>query len=508
MLEILSQGLPGFLTPQALMMVTVGTFAGLIIGVLPGLGPLMGIVLLTPIAVYLDQVAAMSLLVAVYVGGSCGGAVSAILLRIPGTPLAAATLLDGYPMAAKGKSGEAIGLAVAASAVGGIIGGIFLVFLSPLLANVALKFGPFEYFAITLMGLLSVSIVSQGSAVKGLTVAALGLFIATFGADKFSQYNRFTFGTDALLGGFHIVAVIVGLFAFSEMFLEIERGGLDEKKDGQAGRVPFFKSLGALVPRWKNLLRSSTVGTLFGILPGAGGVISSFTSYAIAKSNAGPDEKFGEGEPNGVIATESANNACCGGALIPSFALGVPGDAAAAVLMGSLILIGYFPGPTLFENHIDIVGGIFLAYLFANVALAFLGIWLAPLFAFTLRIKKRQLIPIITVLAIVGTFSIRWSVFDLWTMLGFGIIGYLLRRANYPLAPVVIGLVLGPICEENLRRSLLFSNGDYGIFFERPISATIMAINVAVFTWIFVPPALKAKLMFWKSAEVVKGSNQ
>ena len=498
MFEILAQGLPGFLTTQALMMVTLGTLAGLIIGVLPGLGPLMGIVLLTPVAIYLDQVAAMSLLVAVYVGGSCGGAVSAILLRIPGTPLAAATLLDGHPMAAKGRGGEAIGLAVAASSVGGMIGGMFLIFLSPLLADVALKFGPFEYFAVTLLGLLSVSVVSRGSAAKGLTVAALGLFIATFGADKFSQYNRFTFDTDALLGGFHIVAVIVGLFAFSEMFLEIERGGLDDRKKQASERVPFLSSIAALVPRWLNLLRSSLIGTFFGILPGAGGVISSFTSYAIAKSNARPDEKFGEGEPNGVIATESANNACCGGALIPSFALGVPGDAAAAVLMGSLILIGYFPGPTLFENHIDIVGGIFLAYLFANVALVFLGIWLAPLFAFTLRIRKRQLIPIITVLAIVGTYSIRWSVFDLWTMLGFGILGYILRRAGYPLAPVVIGLVLGPICEENLRRSLLFSGGDYGIFFERPISATIMTINITVLAWIFVPSRLKERVAVWR----------
>ncbi len=489
-------------------MVTLGTLAGLIIGVLPGLGPLMGIVLLTPVAIYLDQVAAMSLLVAVYVGGSCGGAVSAILLRIPGTPLAAATLLDGFPMAVKGRGGEAIGLAVASSSVGGMIGGLFLVFLSPLLADVALKFGPFEYFAVTLLGLLSVSVVSRGSAVKGLTVAALGLFIATFGADKFSQYNRFTFGTDALLGGFHIVAVIVGLFAFSEMFLEIERGGLDDKKDRTTGRVPFLSSLGMLVPRWFNLLRSSVIGTFFGILPGAGGVISSFTSYAIAKSNAKPGEKFGEGEPNGVIATESANNACCGGALIPSFALGVPGDAAAAVLMGSLILIGYFPGPTLFENHIDIVGGIFLAYLFANVALVFLGIWLAPLFAFTLRIKKRQLIPIITVLAIVGTYSIRWSVFDLWTMLGFGILGYILRRAGYPLAPVVIGLVLGPICEENLRRSLLFSGGDYGIFFERPICAVIMAINIVVFAWIWVPAKVKARVAFWRAPGAVAGDNE
>lgn len=495
MFDILVQGLPGFLSVQALVLITLGTVGGLLIGVLPGLGPLMGIVLLTPIAFYLDQVAAMGLLIAVYVGGSCGGAISAILLRIPGTPLAAATLLDGHPMAAKGRSGEAIGLAVASSAVGGLIGGLFLVFLSPLLAAIALRFGPFEYFALTILGMLSVSAVSRGSALKGLTVAALGLFIATFGADKFSMYNRFTFGTDSLLGGFHIVAVIVGLFAFSEMFLEIERGGLNDKKDSTASHVPFLTSLSELVPRWVNVVRSSIIGTSFGILPGAGGVISAFTSYAVAKSQAKPDERFGEGEPNGVIATEAANNACCGGALIPSLALAVPGDAAAAVLMGSLILIGYFPGPTLFENHLDIVGGIFLAYLFANVALLFLGIWLAPLFAYALRIKKRQLVPIVIVLAIVGTYAIQRSVFDLWTMLGFGILGYVLRRAGYPLAPVVIGLVLGPICEENLRRSLIFSGGDYAIFFQRPLSASIMAINIVVLLWIALPGVVKRRIV-------------
>ena len=495
MFDVLSQGLPGFLSMTVVVMVILGTLGGLLIGVLPGMGPLMGIVLLTPIAFYLDQVAAMGLLIAVYVGGSCGGAISAILLRIPGTPLAAATLLDGHPMAAKGRSGEAIGLAVAASSVGGVIGGLFLVFLSPLLAAIALRFGPFEYFALTLMGMLSVSVVSRGSALKGLSVAALGLFIATFGADKFSMYNRFTFGSDALLGGFHIVAVIVGLFAFSEMFLEIERGGLDDKKDSTAGRVPFLTSLSGLVPRWVNVARSSIIGTSFGILPGAGGVISAFTSYAVAKSRAKPGEEFGKGEPNGVIATEAANNACCGGALIPSLALAVPGDAAAAVLMGSLILIGYFPGPTLFENHLDIVGGIFLAYLLANIALLFLGIWLAPLFAYALRIKKRQLVPIVIVLAIVGTYAIQWSVFDLWTMLGFGILGYFLRRAGYPLAPVVIGLVLGPICEENLRRSLIFSGGDYGIFFERPIAATIMYINIAVLAWVVIPGNIKRRIL-------------
>lgn len=494
MFEILSLGLSGFLTPASLAMVVIGCAFGLVVGVLPGLGPLMGIVLLTPFVFFLPQVAAMGLLIAVYVGGSCGGAVSAILLRIPGTPLAAATLMDGYPMAQKGHSSDAIGLAVAASAVGGIIGGIFLVGLSPVLADFALRFGPFEYFAMTLLGMLSVAVVSEGSAVKGIAVALLGLLVATVGADQFSQYNRFTFGTDNLLGGLHLVAVVVGVFALPEMFIEIEQGGLNASKEYHTKRVRLLPALAGVMRRWITLLRSSALGTFFGALPGAGGVIAAFIAYAVEKSRAKPEDCFGEGEPKGVIATEASNNACVGGTLIPSLALAVPGDAVAAVLLGALILIGYFPGPTLFENNLDVVGGIFLAYIFANVALLFLGVWLAPFFAFVLRAKKRHLIPVVLLLSIGGTFAIRWSVFDLWVMLGFGAVGYVLRKANYPLAPLVIGLVLGPICEENLRRSLLFSGGDYGIFLDRPIAATILYIVFAMLVWICIPARWKSAL--------------
>lgn len=494
MFDILIQGSGTLFSPMAMLMVVLGCALGLIVGVLPGLGPLMGIVVLTPVAFLIDQHAAMALLVAVYVGGSSGGAISAILLRIPGTPLAAATLLDGFPMAEKGKGAEAIGLAIAASAVGGLIGGMFLVFAAPALAEFALNFAPFEYFGLSVLGLLTVAVVSADSKAKGFAAMFLGLFIATIGTDNYTSYARFTLGTDALLGGLHIVAVVVGLFAFSEMFFEIEKGGFDKMHKQQLGRVSLIASLGTLARNWFNVVRSSAIGSVFGALPGAGGAISSFTAYAFAKSNAKPGQEFGKGEPNGVIAAESANNATCGGALIPSLALGVPGDAAAAVLMGALILVGYFPGPTLFENNKDVVGGIFIAYLASNVALLFLGTLLAPLFVFALRIKKQYLIPLIMLFSSVGTYAIQRSIFDLGAMLCFGVLGYLLRRSGYPLAPVVIGLVLGPICEENLRRSLIFSDGNYMVFFDRPISATLLYISAAILVLVLIPESVKAKL--------------
>lgn len=473
--ETLTSGAALFFTFDAVLLTAAGCFLGLIIGVLPGLGPLMGIILLTPVALYLPPVAGMGLLIAIFVGGSCGGAVSAILLRIPGTPLAAATLLDGYPMAQRGRAAEAIGTAIAASALGGLFGGLCLIFFAPLLATVALKFGPPEYFGLTLLGLISIAVVSNEATIKGLMVGVVGLLVSTIGMDQFASAYRFTFGFSQMLGGFHIVAMVVGLFALSEMFIQIEAGGLDAKPDIKTVRASW-RALVTTARRWVNLLRSSLIGTFFGALPGAGGVIAAFTSYAVAKSSSRQPETFGTGNPDGVVATEAANNACCGGTLIPTLALAIPGDASSAVLMGALILVGFFPGPELFESNIDIVGGIFLAYVSANVFLFVFGILFTPVFASVLRLKKKHLIPIVVLLSVIGVFAIQSSTFDLWIMLAFGVIGYVLRRFDYPLAPLVIGAVLGPICENNFRRSLVMSADDYGIFIEQPISAAILMI--------------------------------
>ena len=280
-----------------------------------------------------------------------------------------------------------------------------------------------------------------------------------------------------MLNGFHIVAVVVGLFAISEMAFQIMGGGLTDKPSITVAK-PGFRSIIQTIRHWKNLLRSSAIGAFFGSLPGAGGVISSFTSYAVAKASASPDEKYGEGAEGGVVAAESANNATVGGTLVPSLALGIPGDAASAVLIGALLILGFFPGPTLFEQQSEIVGGIFLVYLASNVFLLIIGILATPLFVYVLRIPKSFLIPIVLLLCSIGTYALQASVFDLWVMLGFGFVGIVLRAASYPLAPVVIGIILGPLLENNLRRSLLISQDGYWIFLERPVAASLLAINV------------------------------
>jgi len=477
LIDSLATGLQLFLTPLAIGLTMIGILVGLLVGALPGLGPLMGIILLLPVAIGLPPVAAMGFLIAIFVGGSCGGSISAILLRIPGTPLAAATLFDGYPMAQRGRASAAIGIAISASAIGGLFGGCVLILASPTLAAFAADFAPPEYAMLAITGLFAIAIISGGSIVKGLLSGCFGLLLASIGTDEFSTGYRFTFGSYHMLNGFHIVAVVVGLFAISEMAFQIAGGNLLSKPDVKVAR-PGFSSVLLTLRHWKNLLRSSGIGVFFGALPGAGGVISSFTAYAIAKASSKPEECYGEGAEGGVVATESANNATVGGTLVPSLALGIPGDASSAMLLGALLILGFIPGPILFEQQPQMVGGIFLVYMAANLFLLIAGILLTPFFVYVLRVPKYYLIPIVLILCCIGTFALQASVFDLMVMLGFGLVGILFRAANYPLSPVVIGLILGPVLETNLRRALLISRDGLWIFVERPVSAGLLVVNV------------------------------
>jgi putative tricarboxylic transport membrane protein len=491
LIDSLIAGSNMFFTPLAIGLIVVGVLFGLIVGALPGLGVLMGIILVLPVAIGLPPVAAMGLLISIFVGGSCGGSISAIMLRIPGTPLAAATLFDGYPMAQKGRAADAIGIAISSSALGGLFGGFALIILAPVLASFAADFAPPEYAALAVTGLISIAVVSGDSVVKGLLTGLFGLLLATIGTDEFSTGYRFTFGSYHMLNGFHLVAVVVGLFAISEMAIQIMGKGLTEKPNippVKANFNAFFLTL----KHWKNLLRSSAIGTFFGSLPGAGGVVSSFTAYAAAKAVARPEEGYGEGAEGGIVATESANNATVGGTLIPSLALGIPGDAASAVLIGALLILGFFPGPELFQSQPEIVGGVFLVYLTSNVMLLILAMLTTPIFVYVLRVRKSHLIPTVLLLCTIGTFALQASVFDLWVMFGFGLIGLLFRAAQYPLAPLVIGIILGPLLENNLRRSLLLSDNGFWIFTERPVAATLLSINVILFG-IAVRAALKKR---------------
>jgi putative tricarboxylic transport membrane protein len=463
----------------ALFTIFVGTLLGLFIGALPGLGPLMGIILMLPIAFHLDPISAMGLLISIYVAGSCGGAISAILLKVPGTPLAAVTLLDGYPMAQKGKAGEAVGLAITASAFGGLISGLVLIVGAPRLAEIAGNFSAPEFFALAITGILAVVVVAKESFSKGILAGLLGVLLSTIGTDPMSNATRFTLGSNDLLGGLGIVPVVVGLFAIPELAEQVRLGRFGGKAKVERLKMSF-SSVFTVLRHWPNFLRSSVIGNVIGAIPGAGGVMASFTAYAVAKSASKEGENYGEGAEGGVIASEAANNACCGGALIPTLALAIPGDASAAVLMGALMVMGMQPGPQLFAYSGDLVSGVFAAYFIANVMLLLLGFALAPVFASVLRIHNRFLIPVVLMLSIVGTYVVHSSQFDLWIMFAFGLLGYLMNRLAYPTAPLVIGLVLGPLLEANFRRSLLISDGSLDIFIQRPISASVLVLDVMV----------------------------
>ena len=498
MFEVFYAGIDSFFGFNQILMTSAGVFFGIVLGVLPGVGPLLGVIILTPVAFYMEPVAGMGLLIGIFVGGSCGGAISAVLLRIPGTPIAAATLFDGYPMAQKGQAPEAVGLAISASSIGGLLGGIFLVFFCPLLAKVAMNFTPPELFALAFTGLISIAVVSGESTVKGLLSGCLGLLIATIGLDPFiSEFDRFTFDLPNLLGGINLVAVLVGLFAISEAIIQIEKGvkELDASVTVKAFRPPIVYSIVTVFRYWVNLLRSSVIGTFIGALPGAGSVIAAFVSYASAKGSAKDPSRFGTGIPEGVIATEAANNACCGGALIPALALAIPGDATTAVLLSAMIMLGAFPGPTLFRDYPEMAGGIFLAYISSNVILFILGVVFTPFFVSILKLKKNRLIPIILLIAAIGTFALQGSVFDLQMMMLFGLIGYILRKNGFPLAPIIIARVLGPIIEDNFRRSLIMSDHGMEIFWTRPIAATILAINIMLLVWAFTPKVVWRRLL-------------
>ncbi|MDL2272693.1 tripartite tricarboxylate transporter permease [Desulfovibrio sp. OttesenSCG-928-I05] len=492
--SFLIAGLGYYLTLPNLAFTAMGVFVGMIIGVLPGLGPMLAIILATPMVMKLQAVTAMSVLLGVYVGGACGGAISAILLKIPGTPINAATVFDGYPMKEKGESPRAIGLAITASAYGGAIGGIFLIFCTPLLAAVSMKFAPAEYFALALTGVICIVIVSQDSILKGSIMGVLGLLASTIGIDPFINVERFTFGSVYLMNGLNLVATVLGLYAMAEMIFQVQRGRLSDSP-GIKGFLAPFSVLTEPFKQWKNLLGSSTIGTVIGALPGVGAVVAALVAYSAAKSCSSYPEKFGTGIPDGIIASEASNNACVGGSLIPTLTLALPGTAIAALMLAVLMLFGFLPGPDLFNNSPEMVGGLFLAYGISNIFLLILGLLFTPLFVSALNMKKQYLIPVIMLLCVVGAYGIETNITDVGVMVILGFLGYFLVRNGYPVAPFVLAQVLGNIIEYNFRRTLTLSGNDYSVFFTRPVTFGILIANIVAFTLILTPllPWLKRR---------------
>ncbi len=477
-------GLVGVAQVSALL---VGLILGIIVGVLPGLGPLLGVTLAIPFTFHMDPVSSIALLIGFYQGGSYGGAVTATVLGIPGTPIAAATLLDAHPMALAGRASEAVTLATLASWVGGLIGGTVLLLTAPALAKIAIRFGPAETFALAALGLTAIASLSQGSTLKGLMSGLFGLMCATIGTDPFTSIARFNFGRTEFSGGLTFVALLVGLFAISEVLMQIERTLRGWQASGRIGVA--FSMFKTVFTHFFGYLRASLVGVGIGIIPAVGGVTSAFLAYKLARDFSKEPERFGKGAPEGVIASEAANSATTGGALIPMLALGIPGDPIVAVMMGGLLIHGVTPGPMLFFTNLDVLNGIFATFLIGALLLLPLGLALLPVFIRVLRVPLDYMLAGVLLLAIFGTFAVQRQTLDLWIMWLFGIVGYAMRKAGFPLAPLVIGFVLGPIVEVNLRRAATLASSDLaGYFLGRPIALCILIL--ALLALVF--PVLRA----------------
>lgn len=467
-----------------LLFLLVGLSTGIIVGALPGVGPLLGVIMAIPFTFYAEPVSAMALLIGIYQGGSYGGAVAATMIGIPGTPMAAATMLDARPMALAGRASEAVTLSTIGSAFGGVISAIVLIAIAPQLASIALRFGPAETAAFALLGLTALGALSGDSPLKGWAMGFLGLFAATIGLDPVSGVQRFTFGSTYFDAGVTLVPLLVGLFSISEVLMQVEKP--IRASDSSSGAAASAKAFSSLLSRPINYLRSSLIGVFIGIVPGIGGVTASFLSYRMAMSfRKEGDADFGKGNPDGVIASETANSAVTGGALIPMMSLSIPGDPIVAVLMGGLILQGVQPGPQLFLQNAEVAQGIFLIFLLGAVLLLPMGLVFIRGVVRILRLPQWSIMTGVLMISLVGTYSVSRQINDLWLLVFFGLLGYLLRKANYPLAPLVIGFVLGPIFESNFRRTVLVSQGElFSYVLARPIALSVL---VCVAVLLFMP---------------------
>jgi putative tricarboxylic transport membrane protein len=474
--ESIVHGFLFVLHPLHFPFLIIGVTLGIIVGALPGLTASVGIILLLPFVFYLDVSTAMVMLCGAFCGGIYGGSISAILISTPGTPSAAATVLDGYPLAQKGEAGKAIGVATIASTTGGIISTFCLMFFAPKLARIALQFGPEEYFALTVFGLTVIASVAGKSLTKGLIAGFFGLLIATVGIDPVEGYARYSFDIPNLMAGFSLLPVLIGLFAISQIFVQLEAVGKKAKiYDQMIGKVlPSLRELKRLIGI---IISSSFLGTFIGIIPGTGGAIASFLAYNEAKRWSKDPGSFGKGNIAGIAAPEAANNGTTGGAMVPLLTLGIPGDVVTAVMLGCLLLIGLRPGPLLFKESPEVVNAIFAGLLLANVLILILGVVSVRLFPKVLKVPPSVLFPIIFTLCFLGSFSLNNSTYDMFIALVFGVIGYIMQKNGFPAAPAVLGVILGPIAEDALARSLIISHGDWSTLFKSPIAIFFYIIS-------------------------------
>jgi len=481
MLDLYIAGLPLVFHPFTLLMMALGVFAGIVIGALPGLSAVMGVAILVPMTYGLNAESGILMLIGVYIGAVYGGSISATLINIPGTSSAVMTTLDAYPMAKKGQAGRALGMATSASFIGGVFSVFVLMFASPLIASVALRFTSIEMFFITLMGIAMMAYIAEGSLLKGLMSGVIGLLLATVGADPMTSYLRYDLGVLELSTGVEFIPAMIGLFGLTEMILQCfkkqEKATIIQKID------KVLPSLADLKSTFFIMMRSSVIGVIVGAIPGTGATIAAIVAYGQEKRLSKHPERLGTGCIEGIAAAESSNNACTGGAMTTLISLGIPGDSVTAILIGAFMVHGLRPGPTLFQENFQLVSAIFIGLLVANVFMLILGLLCCRMFAKILSIPPALLSAAIVSLCFIGAFAVRNSYFDMCQMFFFGLFGVALSKCGIPRTPLVLGLILGPLAESNLRRSItLYGMGSefLGAILKSPIAIIVLVITIVI----------------------------
>lgn len=491
--SIIWSSLATLCSPMNLFVLFAGMVVGITIGAMPGLTATMGVALALPLTFAMEPVTSLVLLIAIYCGGIYGGSITAILMRTPGTPAAAATAIDGFELAKQGKGKKALDMALWASVFGGIMAFFALLFIAPQLARFALKFGPPELACLALFGLTIIISMSTGSLIKGLISGCLGVAMSFVGIDSIESCVRFSFGNADLMNGLRLVPCMIGMFAMSQVFTQFEEQFANAGKPATklvAGESLTFKEF---FGETFNMIRGSIIGILVGAMPGTGSAIASFLNYNEAKRTSKDRENIGKGSLSGVCASEVANNAVTGAAFIPLLTLGIPGDVTTAVVLGALMMQGLIPGTALFTEHQEFVYPTMLAFLFANIAMGICGMLLIRVFARIVEIPGKCLTPIVCALCVIGSFAINNSFFDVTVMIVCAFVGYLLPKIGFPTVPILIGFILGPIFEKNFRNALIMSKGSYAIFVTRPIAVFFLVVAAIFLTMSIVRNHKQAK---------------
>ena len=495
--QLIRTGFATVFTPMGILLMFVGVAVGIVFGALPGLSATMAIALFLPVTYAMGSSDAMTLLMALFIGGISGGLISAILLHIPGTPSSVATCFDGHPMVKKGQAAKALGVGVVFSFLGTVFSTVLLMFIAPQIARVAINFGNYEFFAIAIFSLTMIATLSSGNMVKGVMAGVIGFMFSTVGTDTIEATGRFTFGSTNLKGGFDMLAVMVGLFAVGEIISAAETSRHPEEElmaqPSMKGIKGFGFSLAEFRSQLWNALRSALIGMGIGILPGIGGGTSNMLAYTVAKNSDKHPEEFGKGRIDGVVASETANNATIGGAMVPLLTLGIPGDTTTAMLLGALTLHNLNPGPLLFETQASVVYGIFAAMLISSVIMLFMEFFGLRVFVKLLSIPKYILLPCIFVLCVIGAYNLKNNMSQVIACIMFGVIGFAFKKFEIPSTPFILGFILGPLAEQNYRRGLMRTNGDFIPFLTSPISAVFLGIALIMILVYVLKPLLRRK---------------